>query len=55
MCLSCGCGIPEDDMGDPDQITLQTLEKAAKANGVTVDEVLETIVRTYNEQVKGKR
>lgn len=31
MCYNCGCRIPEDDMGDPDNITSDMLKKLAKA------------------------
>ena len=31
MCYNCGCGNPNDDMGNPDNITNETFTKAAKA------------------------
>ena len=31
MCLSCGCGEPNDNHGDPKHITMDMLEAAAKA------------------------
>lgn len=31
MCYNCGCGNPNDDMGDADNITTETFRKAAKA------------------------
>ena len=31
MCYNCGCGMPNNDMGDPKNITTQTFEDAAKA------------------------
>ena len=43
MCISCGCGKPSDDMGNADTITLNDLEKAAKASDITVDEVAKNI------------
>lgn len=36
MCLNCGCGMPDDDMGNPDNITAETVKKAAKASGMSV-------------------
>lgn len=30
MCYNCGCHIPEDDMGHPDNITGQTMQTLAK-------------------------
>jgi hypothetical protein len=32
MCYNCGCGKPQDDMGDPKNITDKTFEEAAKAS-----------------------
>jgi len=43
MCISCGCGKPTDDMGNADTITLDTLEKAAKASDITVEEVASNV------------
>lgn len=31
MCLNCGCGMADDDMGNEDNLTLKTLAKAAVA------------------------
>ena len=31
MCYNCGCGMPNNDMGKPDNITNETFEEAAKA------------------------
>lgn len=43
MCLSCGCGTPDDDRGDERNITMADLEDAADAAGLTVDEVVDNI------------
>ena len=32
MCLNCGCDIPDDTMGNDDNITVTTLAKAAIAS-----------------------
>jgi hypothetical protein len=32
MCLNCGCGELDNDMGNPDNLTLTDLAKAAKAS-----------------------
>ena len=34
MCWNCGCMMPDDDHGNPDNITTETLRKAAKAGGM---------------------
>jgi hypothetical protein len=43
MCLSCGCGEPHDDHGNPDQITYEDLKKAADANHISVEEAASNI------------
>lgn len=35
MCASCGCGKPNDDHGNPANITLTDIERAATAAGIT--------------------
>ena len=37
MCYNCGCHIPEDDMGHPDNITTEMLGKLAKSLKVKGD------------------
>lgn len=32
MCLNCGCGMPDEDHGNPKNITTKTLQEAADAN-----------------------
>ncbi len=34
MCYNCGCDIPDDDMGHPDNIINQTLDKIAGEMGL---------------------
>ena len=31
MCYNCGCEMPDNDMGNPKNITNKTFEEAAKA------------------------
>jgi len=38
MCYNCGCGMPKDDMGNPQNITEKTFEQASKASGQSVME-----------------
>lgn len=33
MCYNCGCGMPNNDMGKPENITNKTFEAAANAMG----------------------
>jgi hypothetical protein len=45
MCLTCGCMQAHKVMTDAD-ITYEDAKKAADQNGVTVDQILETISKT---------
>jgi hypothetical protein len=35
MCMTCGCTQPNDDHGDPRNITQQSLTQAAQASGIS--------------------
>lgn len=43
MCISCGCGEPEDKHGDDRNITLSEIQAAAKAAEIKPEEVVENI------------
>jgi hypothetical protein len=43
MCLSCGCGKPNDNHGDQRNITLDDLDQAGQASGTTRDQVVQNI------------
>jgi hypothetical protein len=56
MCYTCGCGMPDSNMGDPKNITNKTFEEAAKAAGETPEEakrntfkLLKKILKEENE------
>ncbi len=54
MCWNCGCMMPDDQMGNPDNITTAKLRRAAKAGGnKNLKELMENLNRTYNEKIKG--
>ena len=38
MCYNCGCQMPNNDMGKPENITNQTFEKAAEAMGLSAED-----------------
>ena len=38
MCYNCGCQMPNNDMGKPENITNKTFEEAAEAMGQSVKE-----------------
>lgn len=43
MCLNCGCGMPDDDMGNQDNITLTDLAKAAIASKMSAQDTLKVM------------
>jgi hypothetical protein len=47
MCLTCGCGIPDDDHGDSRHITMSELKAAAEAAEIDVDEAVTNLQATY--------
>ena len=48
MCLTCGCGLPHDDHGNPEYITIEDLEKAARADDMPLDEAVMNLVETVD-------
>jgi hypothetical protein len=46
MCLTCGCGAPNDDHGDPAHITYDDLKKAADAAEISVEEAAKNLQET---------
>jgi hypothetical protein len=43
MCLSCGCGEPNEKHGNPDHITLDDLRRAAKAADIEPEQAADNI------------
>ncbi len=52
MCYNCGCGLPHDDMGHPQNITTKTFEEAAKAMGQTAEEAKKNTLELLKKQLK---
>jgi hypothetical protein len=46
MCLTCGCEMPHDDHGHPDYLTIEDLEKSARADSMSLDEAVKNLVVT---------
>jgi hypothetical protein len=46
MCLTCGCGEPNNQHGDPAHITYDDLKKAADAAEISVDEAAKNLQET---------
>jgi hypothetical protein len=47
MCLTCGCGEPNDNHGDSRHIIMDDLNNAAEAAEVSVDEAARNFQETY--------
>lgn len=54
MCMNCGCGAPEDRHGDPANITRSDLERAAEANGQTLEETIRNITQAGEQLRQGQ-
>ena len=54
MCLNCGCGKPDDDHGNPANITADDLHRAGAANGqslrTSAQNILDTVDAMAGEQ-----
>ena len=51
MCVSCGCGRPNDNHGDQRNITIQDIDAAAQAANTTRSDVVQNIANaTQNQQ-----
>lgn len=54
MCLSCGCGMPDDDHGDKRYITMKHLVEAASADEATVEQTWQNMVDSMKGVLSGK-
>lgn len=54
MCYNCGCGMPDDDMGNPKNITTKTFEEASKASGQNIEEAKKNTLELLKQQVGQK-
>jgi hypothetical protein len=43
MCMTCGCGKPNDDMGDPVNITYERLQAAAQAADIDPEKAADNL------------
>ena len=55
MCLSCGCGKPNDNHGDARNITLQDIDAAAQAISTTRAKVLENMLDSTQQLLQGSQ
>ena len=50
MCVSCGCGKPNDNHGDPRHITMQQIQQAAEAIGKSPRDVAANIQQATSQK-----
>jgi hypothetical protein len=53
MCMSCGCGEPDNDHGNPDHITRERMDRAARAAGTDIEQAADNI-HASARQLTGK-
>jgi len=49
MCLNCGCGQLDNDVGDPNNLTLSDLAKAAKASEMNGPDTIANIRKSLDQ------
>lgn len=54
MCYNCGCEMPDNDMGDPKNITNKTFEEAAKAADQSIEEAKRQTLELLKSQLEPK-
>lgn len=50
MCYNCGCFIPHDDMGDPENITESTLTKLAEKRHLSLNELKKDLFHKLSKE-----
>lgn len=53
MCISCGCGKFEDAHGDERHVTVATLQRAADAANLTLEQVIGNMRQGASSMEKG--
>jgi len=55
MCYNCGCGMPNNDMGNPANITNKDFEEAAKAMKQSAEEAKKNTRQLLDKVVNAKQ
>ena len=55
MCINCGCGMPDNNLGDPKLITNKTFEDASKAAGQSPDEAKKNVYEYLKKELEKKK
>ncbi len=53
MCYNCGCGLPADDMGHPDNITTKTFQEVSSKTGKSVEDVKDEMKNWLSNELGG--
>ena len=54
MCVTCGCGIPEDKHGDDRNITLSEVQAAAEAAEISLDDAVANLNKGIADSKKAE-
>lgn len=54
MCFNCGCEMPEDEMGNPNNITEEDFQKAAQAGGTSVEDAKKNTLKLLKKELGEK-
>lgn len=49
MCMSCGCGKPNDNQGDSRNITQHDINDAAEAASISTAQAVQNIMNAYQQ------
>jgi hypothetical protein len=49
MCMSCGCGNADDQMGDERHLTREKVQAAADAAGISLQEAADNIAKSAKD------
>ena len=55
MCYNCGCQMPDNDMGNPNNITDKTFSEAAKAAGQDPEEAKKNTLELLQKKLGSKK
>jgi hypothetical protein len=55
MCYNCGCQMPDNDMGNPKNITDKTFDEAAKAMGQSAEDAKKNTLELLQKTLESSR
>lgn len=55
MCYSCGCQMPDNDMGNPKNITNKTFDEASRAAGQSAEEAKRNTLELLQKTLGSKQ